>query len=173
MPDTTDYLTRIRDYTQGKDPLELQAQTPAILAELLSNASDQQLTTRPGKDKWSIGEILAHLAEDEIATAGAIVRCSNTTGCNWRDSIKMSGRARETTPPAHPAIHSRCSDCCAPQIYSFSSTSARNSGNAMASIPSVATSRLGIWPSIWPGTISITSSKSARSWDDAFTPVFP
>jgi len=69
MPDTTDYLTRIRDYTQGKDPLELQAQTPAILAELLSNASDQQLTTRPGKDKWSIGEILAHLAEDEIATA--------------------------------------------------------------------------------------------------------
>jgi len=69
MPDTTDYLTRIRDYTQGKDPLELQAQTPAILAELLSKASDQQLTTRPGKDKWSIGEILAHLAEDEIATA--------------------------------------------------------------------------------------------------------
>lgn len=24
---------------------------------------------RPGKDKWSVAEILAHLAEDEIATA--------------------------------------------------------------------------------------------------------
>jgi hypothetical protein len=69
MPDTTDYLTRIRAYTQAKDPLELQQQTPAILAELLSKASDQQLTTRPAQDKWSIGEILAHLAEDEIATA--------------------------------------------------------------------------------------------------------
>jgi DinB family protein len=69
VPDTTDYLTRIRDYAQGKDPLELQKQTPAVLAELVAKASDQQLTTRPSNEKWSIGEILAHLAEDEIATA--------------------------------------------------------------------------------------------------------
>jgi len=69
VPDTTDYLTRIRDYAQGKDPLELQKQTAAVLAELVAKASDEQLTRRPSKDKWSIGEILAHLAEDEIATA--------------------------------------------------------------------------------------------------------
>jgi len=69
MPDKTDYLTRIRAYTRAKDPLELQEQAPAILAELLSKASEQQLTTRPARDKWSVGEILAHLAEDEIATA--------------------------------------------------------------------------------------------------------
>ena len=69
MSDTTDYLTRIRDYVQGKDPLELQRQTPAVLAETVAKASDEQLTTRPSKDKWSVGEILAHLAEDEIATA--------------------------------------------------------------------------------------------------------
>jgi uncharacterized damage-inducible protein DinB len=69
VPDTTDYLTRIRDYAQGKDPLELQKQTPAVLAGLVAKASDEQLTTRPSNEKWSIGEILAHLAEDEIATA--------------------------------------------------------------------------------------------------------
>ena len=69
MPDTTDYLTRIRDYAQGKDPLEMQKQTVAVLAELVAKAPDEQLTRRPGKDKWSVGEILAHLAEDEIATA--------------------------------------------------------------------------------------------------------
>jgi DinB superfamily len=69
VPDTTDYLTRIRDYAQGKDPLELQKQTPAVLAELVAKASDEQLTTRPSNEKWSIGQILAHLAEDEIATA--------------------------------------------------------------------------------------------------------
>lgn len=69
MPDTTDYLTRVREYAEGKDPLELQSQTPAILAELVRQASHEQLTTRPDKDKWSIAEILAHLAEDEIATA--------------------------------------------------------------------------------------------------------
>lgn len=69
MPDTADYLTRIRDHVHGKDPLQLQQDTPQILAELLSTASDRQLTSRPAEGKWSIGEILAHLAEDEIATA--------------------------------------------------------------------------------------------------------
>ena len=69
MPDTTGYLTRIRDYAQGRDPLELQKQTPELLAELLAKASHEQITTRPSQDKWSVGEILAHLAEDELATA--------------------------------------------------------------------------------------------------------
>lgn len=69
MPDTAEYLSRIRSYTESKDPLELQRQTPGVLAELLASASREQLTTRPSQNKWSIGEILAHLAEDEIATA--------------------------------------------------------------------------------------------------------
>jgi len=47
----------------------MQKQTVAVLAELVAKAPDEQLTRRPGKDKWSVGEILAHLAEDEIATA--------------------------------------------------------------------------------------------------------
>ena len=51
VPDTTDYLARIRDYAQGKDPLELQKQTAAVLAELVAKASDEQLTRRPSKDK--------------------------------------------------------------------------------------------------------------------------
>jgi hypothetical protein len=69
MPDTPDYLLRIRRHRSGKDPLEAQAQTPNILAELVGKVSDARLTERPGPGKWSIGEILAHLAEDEIATA--------------------------------------------------------------------------------------------------------
>ena len=69
MPDTAEYLTRIRSYTHSKDPLELQRETPALLDKLLANASSDQLNKRPGPNKWSIGEILAHLADDEIATA--------------------------------------------------------------------------------------------------------
>ena len=69
MPDTPEYLARLRSYTQSKDPLELQRQTPALLGQFLANASNEQLTIRPNPNKWSIGEILAHLAEDEIATA--------------------------------------------------------------------------------------------------------
>ena len=69
MPDTPEYLLRIRQHAVGVDPLEAQAQTPDVLAELIGEVSDAQLAERPGPDKWSIGEILAHLAEDEIATA--------------------------------------------------------------------------------------------------------
>ena len=69
MSDTAEYLDRIRSYAQSRDPLELQRQTPALLDKLLANASDGQLRRRPSPQKWSIGEILAHLAEDEIATA--------------------------------------------------------------------------------------------------------
>jgi uncharacterized damage-inducible protein DinB len=69
MPDTPDYLLRIRQHTMGKDPLEAQARTADVLAGLVEKIPDARLTERPGEDRWSVGEILAHLAEDEIATA--------------------------------------------------------------------------------------------------------
>jgi hypothetical protein len=69
LADTSEYLARIREYAQRGDPLDLQRQAPAVLAGLLAHASIERLTTRPSPEKWSIGEILAHLAEDEIATA--------------------------------------------------------------------------------------------------------
>ena len=69
MPDTAEYIARIRSYSESADPLNLQRQTASVLAELLAQASRGQLTERPAPNKWSIGEILAHLAEDEIATA--------------------------------------------------------------------------------------------------------
>ena len=69
MPDTPDYLLGIRQHASGKDPLEAQGKTPDRLAELVENVSEARLREQPGPGKWSIGEILAHLAEDEIATA--------------------------------------------------------------------------------------------------------
>ena len=68
MPDTAEYLARIRSYAESKDPLDLQRQTPGVLGELLTQASREQLTARSSPTQWSIGEILAHLAEDEVAT---------------------------------------------------------------------------------------------------------
>lgn len=69
MPDTPEYLSRIRERGAGRDPLEAQAETPGIVAGLIADVSDARLRERPGEGKWSIGEIVAHLAEDEIATA--------------------------------------------------------------------------------------------------------
>ncbi len=69
VPDTPEYLARIRGLAQAADPLDRQAQAPDLLAELIANVSPERLTTRPSPEKWSVGEILAHLAEDELATA--------------------------------------------------------------------------------------------------------
>ncbi len=69
MPDTAEYLARIRGLVQADDPLEAQRGTPDHIAELIANATPEKLSGRPAEDKWSIGEILAHLAEDEMATA--------------------------------------------------------------------------------------------------------
>lgn len=69
VPDTPEYLARIRRYADAQDPLAAQRETPAILAKFITGKSREQLTTRPSKDKWSVGEILAHLAEDEISSA--------------------------------------------------------------------------------------------------------
>ncbi len=54
---------------EGKDFLGIQRDTPARLARLVDGVSVQHLGYRPAPDKWSIVEILAHLAEDELATS--------------------------------------------------------------------------------------------------------
>ena len=69
MPDTAEYLERIRGYAQSGDPLEQQERTPEVISALIGGTARERLRERPAKDKWSIGEILAHLADDEVATA--------------------------------------------------------------------------------------------------------
>ena len=69
MHDQSEYLTRTRGHVGRQGPVQLQRQAPNIVAELIHHASGERLKIRPRKDKWSVGEILAHLAEDEVATA--------------------------------------------------------------------------------------------------------
>ena len=60
------YKANILKYQQGKDFLALQAVAPATLAALTRDLSAEQLARRPAPDKWSIQEIAAHLADDEL-----------------------------------------------------------------------------------------------------------
>lgn len=62
-----EYTERLLSYADGKDPLRLQQSAPAKLAALLKGKTGKQLTRRPAPDKWSIAEILAHLADAELA----------------------------------------------------------------------------------------------------------
>jgi uncharacterized damage-inducible protein DinB len=62
------YKTRIASFIEGKDPLAVQRQTPAALAELIGGVPDAKLHERPGPEKWSVAELLAHFADAEIVS---------------------------------------------------------------------------------------------------------
>ena len=51
------------------DILAAQRSSPATLAQLLSGVPDDVLHRRPAPGKWSIVEIIAHLAEDELSSS--------------------------------------------------------------------------------------------------------
>jgi hypothetical protein len=47
--------------------LQVLEQTPIIIEKLVSLASEDQLQWKPAMDRWSISEVLAHLADAEVA----------------------------------------------------------------------------------------------------------
>jgi len=60
------YTQRMLGLSQGKNPVRLQQSTHRKLATLIKRLSKKQLTRRPAPDKWSIAEIVAHLADAEL-----------------------------------------------------------------------------------------------------------
>jgi hypothetical protein len=60
------YTQRILGYVNGKQPLAVQAATAKTLDRLIAGASSERLRARPAPGKWSVSEIIAHLADGEI-----------------------------------------------------------------------------------------------------------
>jgi hypothetical protein len=60
------YTQRVVEYTEGKQPLAVQAATAKKLERLIKGVPTAKLRKRPAPDRWSVGEILAHLADAEI-----------------------------------------------------------------------------------------------------------
>lgn len=60
------YTDRVVGYIEGKQPLAVQAATPKKLEHLIKGVPTSKLRKRPAPDKWSVSEVLAHLADAEI-----------------------------------------------------------------------------------------------------------
>ena len=60
------YIQRILGNVEGKEPLRVQRSTARKLAGLIKGLDKRRLLERPAPGKWSIVEILAHLADAEL-----------------------------------------------------------------------------------------------------------
>jgi hypothetical protein len=63
------YIQRILGYVEGQDAIKVQRATAARLKKLAHGLTAKQLKWKPGPGKWSIAEILAHLADAEIVAS--------------------------------------------------------------------------------------------------------
>jgi len=94
------YIQRILGHTEGKEPLQVQASTPKRLEQLVEGMSASELKRRPAPDKWSILEIITHLADAELVGAWRIRAILGAPGTSiqaydqeaWLESMKYQDR---------------------------------------------------------------------------------
>jgi len=61
-----EYIKRILGNAEGLDPLKVEAGTPKKLERLIEGVPAAKLRKRPAPGKWSVAEILEHLADSEM-----------------------------------------------------------------------------------------------------------
>ena len=67
MQETFDeYKKRVLGYQKGEDPLKVQAATVKKIEKLIKDVPRANLMRRPSPDRWSVAEIIAHLADAEM-----------------------------------------------------------------------------------------------------------
>jgi hypothetical protein len=91
MAETFDqYRTRVLSYLGNRDPLRVQRRTPTEIERLLKSVPRATLLRRPAEDKWSIVEIVAHLADAELAMTWRLRSMVATPGVPlawWNEAI--------------------------------------------------------------------------------------
>ena len=63
-----EYAQRLRGYLGSRDPLQSMQQTIAELTSLVRNLPEPVVKKSPEPGKWSISEIVAHLADTELVS---------------------------------------------------------------------------------------------------------
>jgi len=96
------YIQRITAHVEGKRPLAVQAATARKLARTIKGQPAAKLRKRPAPDKWSVNEILAHLADTEIIVGFRIRLILGAPGSSFlgvdQDSAVTSGHYEKRDP---------------------------------------------------------------------------
>ena len=60
------YTERILSYLHGRSPVTILASSPKRLTRLLKGVPAKKMQVRPAPERWSVAEILAHIADTEL-----------------------------------------------------------------------------------------------------------
>jgi uncharacterized damage-inducible protein DinB len=103
------YTQRILSNAEGKDPVKVQSSTNKKLARLIEGVSAAKLRQRPAPEKWSIADILAHLADVEIVISWRMRSILGDPGTNVQaydqDSWVTSGHYEKRDPTKSLELH--------------------------------------------------------------------
>jgi len=70
MPETAEqYIQRILGHVEGQDAIKVQRASATRMKKAIKGLTPKQLRWKPEPEKWSIAEILAHLADAEIVAS--------------------------------------------------------------------------------------------------------
>jgi hypothetical protein len=70
MPETAQqYIQRILGHVEGQDAIKVQRTTMPKLKKLINGLTPKEVKWKPAPGKWSIAEIVAHLADVEIVAS--------------------------------------------------------------------------------------------------------
>ena len=94
------YTQRILGNIEGKDPLRVHRETPQRLQKLVARLDKKHLSRRPAPGKWSIQEVLAHLADAEIVLSWRLRQIVTQDGVSiqaydqdlWANAFQYSKR---------------------------------------------------------------------------------
>jgi hypothetical protein len=99
------YIARIKGILGSKDPVTILETTPGKLSVLVSGKTEELLRTRPAPAKWSIAEIVAHVAEAEMVLGFRVRMILGENGVPIQAFDQDAWAARYGSIPIALALH--------------------------------------------------------------------
>lgn len=92
------YVKRILTNIIDKDPMKLLPESPRRIKRAMRGLTLKQLQKQPGRRKWSIAQIVAHLADAELAMGYRLRKGVAESGCifqaydenKWADNLRYA-----------------------------------------------------------------------------------